>query len=155
MRGKMSVGMSVWRWIALVLVVWAAPPLIARLVRAVSMNARRKRCPHLVERVRRLMEEELTDGPVLAPRSFMWWFNEPELAFALATPSTFALVIPSGHVRTKDVEYVVSYGRRLGCRDLRIYVHEQARLPTPTVAAEQTVVSIRSVRDCPCGAHAA
>ena len=152
----MTAAMSVWRWIALGLVAWAVPPLVARLVRAVSLHLRRKRqCPHLLERVRTLMNEELPDGPALAPRGFLWWLSEPELAFALATPSTFALVVPNGHVRPKDVEYVVGYGGRLGCRDLRIYVHEQSRVPTPTVAADHKVVSVRAVRDCPCGAHVA
>jgi hypothetical protein len=148
--------MSVWRWIALVLVVWAAPPLIARLVRAFSIGRRqRNACPHLIHRVRVLLQEEFPDGPVLAPRGFLWWLNEPELAFALATPRTFAFVVPKGVVKPKHVEYVVRYGRRLGCSDLRIYVHEQARVPAPTVAADEKVVSIRAVRDCPCGAGAA
>jgi hypothetical protein len=147
--------MSVWRMIALVLVAFAAPPLIARLARAVSMNERRKReCRHLIQRVRALLEEEFPDSPVLPPRGFLWWLSEPELAFALATPTTFALIIPSGPIRTRDVEYVAGYGSRIGCRDLRIYVHEQSKVPTPTVATDQKVVSIRTVRGCPCGAGA-
>jgi hypothetical protein len=148
--------MSVWRWIALGLVVFAAPPLVARIVRAINIQRRRRReCQHIVERVRVLLHEEFPDEPVLSPRSFMWWFNEPEMAFVLATPHTFALVVPNGNVRTKDVEYVAGYGSRIGCRDLRIYVHEQSRAPTPTVATDQKIVSIRTVRDCECGLKAA
>jgi hypothetical protein len=148
--------MSVWRWIALVLVAWAAPPLVARIARAINIRRRRrKECQHIIERVRALLHEEFPDEPVVAPRGFLWWFNEPELAYALATPHTFALVVPSGNVRTKDVEYVAGYGSRIGCGDLRIYVHEQARVPTPTVAADRKVVSIRTVRDCEWGLKAA
>jgi hypothetical protein len=144
--------MSVWRLIALGLVAFAIPPLIARLARAVSINERRKReCPHLLERVRALLHEEFPDSPVLAPRGFLWWLSEPELAFALATPTTFALVVPDGQVRPRDVEYVAGYGSRIGCQDLRIYVHEQSRVPAPTVATDHRVVSIRTVRDCTCG----
>ena len=145
--------MSVWRLIALVLVAFAVPPLIARIARAVSINERRKKvCPHLLERVRALLAEEFPDSPVLAPRGFLWWLSEPELAFALATPHTFALVVPNGHIKPRDVEYVAGYGSRIGCKDLRIYVHEQARVPAPTVATDHKVVSIRSVRGCSCGA---
>src|SRR4051794_10580064 len=145
--------MSVWRMIALVLVAFAVPPLIARLARAVSINERRKKeCRHLLERVRALLTEEFPDSPVLAPRGFLWWLSEPELAFALATPNTFALVVPNGNIKPRDVEYVAGYGSRIGCQDLRIYVHEQARVPAPTVAADHKVVSIRTVRDCGCGA---
>jgi hypothetical protein len=144
--------MSLWRMIALCLVAFAVPPLVARLARAVSQNERRKReCRHLIERVRALLEEEFPDGPVLAPRGFLWWLSEPELHFALATPTTFALVVPDGQVRQRDVEYVVGYGSRIGCRDLRIYVHEQSKVPATTVASDAKVVSIRTVRDCPCG----
>lgn len=144
-----------WRWIALVLVAWAAPPLIARAARAVSLNLRRKReCQHLIQRVRTLLQEEFPDGPVLQPRGFLWWFSEPELWFALATPGTFALVVTNGQIKPRDVDYVVGYGSRIGCGDLRIYVHEQTKVPAPTVTSHQKVVSIRTVRDCPCGAQA-
>jgi len=105
----------------------------------------------LLERVRALLREEFPDGPVAAPRGFLWWLSEPELAFALATPGTFALVVPNGRIKPKDVEYVAGYGSRIGCRDLRIYVHEQARVPAATVATDHNVVSIRTVRDCVCG----
>jgi hypothetical protein len=145
--------MSVWRLIALVLVAFAVPPLIVRLARAISINERRKReCSHLLERVRALLKEEFPDSPVAAPRGFLWWLSEPELAFALATPATFALVVPNGRIKPKDVEYVAGYGSRIGCRDLRIYVHEQSRVPAATVATDHNVVSIRTVRDCVCGA---
>jgi hypothetical protein len=147
--------MSVWRLVALILVAFAAPPLIARVARAVSINERRKReCRQLLERVRVLLQEEFPESPVVAPRGFLWWLSEPELTFALATPSTFALVVPNGQIKRKEVDYVVGYGSRIGCRDLRIYVHQQSQVPAPTVAADEKVVSIRTVRDCSCGAGA-
>jgi hypothetical protein len=151
----MQAPMSVWRLIALVLVAFAVPPLLARLARAFAINERRKRdCQDILARVRALLDEELPDGPVVAPRFVLWWLSEPELMFALATPTTFAIVVPSGPIRPKDVEYVVGYGSRIGCRDLRIYVHEQSQAPAATVAVDHRVVSIRTVPDCPCGAGA-
>jgi hypothetical protein len=144
--------MSVWRWIGLVLLLWAVPPLIARAARAISVNERRKReCRFLLDRVRALLAEEFPDTPVGRPGGLLSWFNEPELAFALATPGVFALVIPRGAVTNRDLQYVTSYGIRTGSRDLRIYVHEDNPVPARMVATEDKLVTIRALPDCPCG----
>jgi hypothetical protein len=133
--------------------VWAVPPLIARAARAISVNERRKKeCPHLLERVRALLAEEFPDTPIARPGGFFSWFNEPELAFALAGSDFFALVVPRGQVTNRDIEYVIGFGKRTGTRDLRIYTHEDNPVPARMIAAEQKVVSIRALQGCPCGA---
>jgi hypothetical protein len=145
--------MSAWRWIGLILLLWAVPPLIARAARAISANERRKKeCRFLLDRVRALLEEEFPETPVGRPGGFWSWFNEPELAFALAAPGFFALVIPRGPVTNRDLQYVISAGHRTGSTDLRIYVHEDNRVPARMVAAEQKLVTIRPLPGCPCGA---
>jgi hypothetical protein len=144
--------MSVWRWIGLVLLLWAVPPLIARAARAISVNERRKKeCRFLLDRVRALLAEEFPDTPVGRPGGLLSWFNEPELAFALAAPGVFALVIPRGAVTNRDLQYVIGWGVRTGSSDLRIYVHEDNPVPARMVAADQKVVTIRALHDCPCG----
>src|SRR4051812_24946863 len=101
---------SVWRWIALLLIAWAAPPLIARTARAVSWRDRRKReCQHLQTRVQELLQEEFPEATVDSPTTPFSWFTDPELAAALVTPTVFAYVIPEGPVRKKDLEYVARY----------------------------------------------
>src|SRR3954469_4511860 len=144
--------MSAWRWIGLVLLLWAVPPLIARLARAISYNERRKKeCRHLLERVGKLLEEEFPDTPIGRPGGLLSWFYEPELSFALAAPGLFALVKPRGQVTDRDLDTVIAFGRRSGSTDLRIYVHEDSPVPARMVATDEKVVSIRAVSDCPCG----
>src|SRR5947207_3426079 len=103
--------MSIWRWIAVVLVAWAAPPIIARTARAISWREKRKKeCPHLLGRVGALLRAEFPDAPVESAATPFSWFTEPELEMALVTPTVFALVVPAGQPRKKDLEYVARYG---------------------------------------------
>jgi hypothetical protein len=146
---------SVWRWIALLLIAWAAPPIIARTARAISLREKRKKeCPHLIGRVRALLHAEFPGIPVVSPSKPFSWFTEPELGSALMTPTVFAYVI-AGKVGKKDLEYVARYGAGVGAQDLRVYVHEPVPLPSDEITVERSVVGIRSVRGCPCGRGAA
>jgi hypothetical protein len=142
---------SVWRWIALVLIAWAAPPIIARTARAISMRERRKKeCPHLVGRVQELLRAEFPDQPVDSPSTPFSWFTEPELSSALMAANLFAYVLPGDKIRRKDLEYVVRYGASVGANDLRVYVHEPAASGGET-SVDGQVVAVRGVRGCPCG----
>jgi hypothetical protein len=145
---------SIWRWIALVLMAWAAPPLIARTARAISMREKRKKeCPHLLERVRGLLREEDPEASVESPITPFSWFTEPELSSALVTPTVFAFVVPEGKVRRKDLEYVARYGAVLGLRDLRIYTHGPAVAAAAAAVGGESEreVSVRAVSGCACG----
>jgi hypothetical protein len=142
--------MSVWRWIALLVIVWAAPPLIARTARAISWREKRKReCPHLQTRAQELLRAEFPEVTVDRPITPFSWFTEPELAAALVTPTIFAYVVPEGPVRKKELEYVARYGAAVGAVDLRIYTHDPA-LPNEIIVNERAI-RMYAVRDCPCG----
>jgi hypothetical protein len=145
---------SVWRWIAVVLVVWAAPPIIARAARAIALRERRKReCQHLLSRVQAMLQAEFPDEieTVDSPTTPFSWFTDPELSNALVAPGVFAYVIPEGKVRKKDLEYVARYGGVLGSPDLRIYTHDPVPPDATEVTVDHKVVSIRGVSDCSCG----
>jgi hypothetical protein len=155
MRVSVFLVVSVWRWIALLLVAWAAPPLIARSARAISLREKRKKeCPHLFGRVRELLHAEFPGIPVDSPSRPFSWFTEPELASALMTPSVFSLVVPGAKLSQKEIEYVARYGGGVGAQDLRIYVHASARPPSNKVDIDGTVVSVHAVTGCPCGTGA-
>jgi hypothetical protein len=142
---------SVWRWIALLLIAWAAPPLIAGTARALSWrNKRRRECPHLQTRVQELLREEFPEVTVDSPTTPFSWFTEPELAAALVTPTVFAYVVPDGQVRKKVLEYVARYGGVVGAVDLRVYTHDPAGPPDQIIVNERTI-SLHGVRNCPCG----
>lgn len=144
--------MSVWRWIAVVLIAWAAPPVIAHLARAISFREKRKKeCPHLQGRVQELLREEFPQEPVDSPTTPFSWFTDPELSSALVTSNVFAYVIPDGPVRKKDLEYVARYGSVVGASDLRIYTHEPPPLAPDGIIVNQREIGIRSVANCACG----
>jgi hypothetical protein len=143
---------SVWRWIALLLIAWAAPPLIARTARAVSWRDRRKReCQHLQTRVQELLQEEFPEATVDSPTTPFSWFTDPELAAALVTPTVFAYVIPEGPVRKKDLEYVARYGGVVGAVDLRVYTHDPPPVSPDEIIVKEGTISMRGVRNCRCG----
>jgi hypothetical protein len=143
---------SIWRWIALVLVAWASPPIIARTARAISLREKRKKeCQHLLERVRQLLREETPEVSVESPITPFSWFTEPELSSALVTPTVFAYVVPEGKVRKKDVEYVARYGAVLALHDLRIYTHAPLPLAPEGIGEAERHVSLRAVSGCACG----
>jgi hypothetical protein len=147
---------SIWRWIAVVLVAWAAPPIIARTARAISLREKRKKeCQHLFGRVKALLDDEFPQGPVESPATPFSWFTDPELGAALITPTVFAYVIPEGKVRKKDLEYVARYGAVVGAVDLRVYTHDPAPLPHDEQVVEGRTVTVRGVANCPCGRGAA
>jgi len=143
---------SVWRWIAVVLIAWAAPPLIAYMARAISFREKRKKeCRHLQGRVEELLQEEFPEGPVESPTTPFSWFTDPELSAALVASNVFAYVIPEGPVRKKDLEYVARYGSVIGASDLRIYTHDPAPLPPEEIIVKEKVIGIRPVAGCACG----
>jgi hypothetical protein len=143
---------SVWRWIAVVLIAWAAPPLIAYLARAVSFREKRKKeCRHLQGKVQGLLADEFPDETVDSPTTPFSWFTDPELSNALVASNVFAYVIPEGPVRKKDLEYVVRYGSVIGASELRIYTHEPPPLPPEEIIVKERVIGIRGVAGCACG----
>jgi hypothetical protein len=142
---------SVWRWIALLLIAWAAPPIIARTARALSWREKRKKeCPHLQTRVQELLQAEFPEVTVDRPITPFSWFTEPELAGALVTPTVFAYVVPQGPVKKKDLDYVARYGAVVGAVDLRVYTHDPVAPPNEILVNERTI-SMRGVHGCPCG----
>jgi hypothetical protein len=144
--------MSVWRWIAVVLLAWAAPPLIAHLARAISFRQkRRNECPHLQERVEGLLRAEFPDERVDSPITPFSWFTDPELSSALVASNVFAYVIPEGPVRKKDLEYVARYGSVVGASDLRIYTHDPPPLSPDGIIVNEREIGIRGVPNCGCG----
>jgi hypothetical protein len=143
---------SVWRWIALVLIAWAAPPIIAHMARAISFREKRKKeCQHLQGRVLDMLRQEFPEQTVDSPTTPFSWFTDPELASALVTSNVFAYVVPEGPVRKRDLEYVARYGSVLGASDLRIYTHEPAPLPPDEIIVKDRAISIRGVAGCACG----
>jgi len=142
---------SVWRWIALLLIAWAAPPLIARTARALSFRQkRRNECPHLQARVQELLQEEFPDTTVDSPATPFSWFTDPELAAALVTPTVFAYVVPSDRVHKQDLESVARYGGVVGAADLRVYTHDPPPPPEEIIVKDRRI-RMHGVRGCPCG----
>jgi hypothetical protein len=136
----------------LVLIAWAAPPIIAHMARAISFREKRKKeCRHLQERVAALLREEFPDEAVESPTTPFSWFTDPELAAAVVTSNVFAYVIPEGPVRKRDLEYVARYGSVVGASDLRIYTHDPPPLPPDGIIVKEREIGVRGVAGCACG----
>jgi hypothetical protein len=142
---------TVWRWVALLLIAWAAPPLIARTARALSWREKRKKaCPHLRTRVQEMLQAEFPEVTVDRPVTPFSWFTDPELSAALVTPTVFAYVVPEGEVRKKDLESVARYGGAVGAVDLRVYTHDPVSDPGE-ITVNDRAISVHGVHGCPCG----